>query len=211
MSILRFVSDGTANKRRNATYYDGDLRRDLLDAAAAVIAVDGIGPVSLRALAKQLGVSHAAPANHFKDKRAIFTALAAEGFDRLGHAFIAAADGRDGTDRLRAGGLAYLAFARDQPGHFAVMFRADIADDDDDVLRAAGDATFAFLVDSVRSAQDAGWAATADATDLAVLLWSVVHGLAGLTAAGAIDSQFDLAAHELESRLVDQVIAAYAG
>jgi len=205
------VSDVTAPKRRNATYYGGDLRRDLLDAAAAVIAAEGIGPVSLRALAKQLGVSHAAPANHFRDKRALFTALAAEGFDHLGRAFTEAATHHEGTDRLRAGGLAYLAFARAHPGHFAVMFRPDIADEDDHTLQTSSDATFAFLVDGVRSAQDHGWAARANATDLAVLLWSVVHGLAGLSAAGAIDNQFDIPAAELDQRLVDQVIAAYSG
>lgn len=73
-------------RARNATYYTGDLRRDLLDAALAVIATEGSAAVNLRALARQLGVSHAAPANHFADRTGIFTAIAQEGFELMGRA-----------------------------------------------------------------------------------------------------------------------------
>ena len=79
-------------RRRNATYYAGDLRRDLLDAALQVVATEGPSAVNLRALARDIGVSHAAPANHFPDKTAVFTAIAQEGFELLGQAMAAAAD-----------------------------------------------------------------------------------------------------------------------
>src|SRR5215208_1766242 len=81
--------------KANPTYYGGDLRRDLLDAALELIAREGPSAVSLRSLAKRLGVSHAAPANHFPDKAALFTAIATEGFELLGAA-ITDATGRAG-------------------------------------------------------------------------------------------------------------------
>jgi AcrR family transcriptional regulator len=67
---------GRSAVRRPAPTYGGDLRRDLPDAALELIARQGPSAVSLRWLARRLGVSHAAPANHFPDKAALFTAIA---------------------------------------------------------------------------------------------------------------------------------------
>ena len=64
-------------------YHHGDLRRALLDAALAEIAEGGPGQVSLRELARPVGVSHAAPRHHFGDKRGLLTAVAVEGFELL--------------------------------------------------------------------------------------------------------------------------------
>src|SRR6266536_2800253 len=72
-----------ATRRANPTYYDGDLRRELIDTALELIAREGPSTVSLRSLARGLGVSHAAPGNHFPDKAALFTAIAIEGFKLL--------------------------------------------------------------------------------------------------------------------------------
>ena len=62
------------------SYHHGDLRRALIDAALQDIAASGPANLSLRALARSAGVSHAAPAHHFRDKSGVFTAIATEGF-----------------------------------------------------------------------------------------------------------------------------------
>ena len=62
------------------TYHHGDLRNALLDAAETVLAARGVEAFSLRACAKEAGVSHAAPAHHFRDVAGLLTALAARGF-----------------------------------------------------------------------------------------------------------------------------------
>jgi AcrR family transcriptional regulator len=180
----------TATRRANPTYYGGDLRRDLLDTALELIAREGPSAVSLRALARRLGVSHAAPANHFPDKAALFTAIAVEGFGRLAEA-IEDGVGQLGPDatagqRFRAAGRAYTGFALAHPAHFAVMWQRDLLHQDDPELVAAGDTTFELLLGSVRDIQSEGWAAGRDPQAVAYLAWSVVHGLAALWLGGSL-------------------------
>jgi AcrR family transcriptional regulator len=195
-------------RQANPTYYGGDLRRDLLDAALRTIAREGPSAVSLRSLARRVGVSHAAPANHFADKAALFTAIAVEGFTLLGGAMAGAVAelGQDATagQRFRAAGRAYTGFALAHPAHFAVMWQRDLLHPDDPELAAAGDATFELLLGGVRDVQADGWAAGADPQAVAWLAWSVVHGLAALWLGGSLQvSQrpFDEIAGEVASLL----------
>jgi AcrR family transcriptional regulator len=194
--------------RANPTYYEGDLRRDLLDAALELIDRQGPSAVSLRDLARRLGVSHAAPSNHFPDKAALFTAIAVEGFELLAAA-IEAATRRAGPaatagQRLRAAGQAYTGFAVAHPAHFAVMWQRDLLHRDDPALAAAGQAAFELLLAGVRDVQAAGWAAGTDQRTVAYLAWSVVHGLAALWLGGSFESDqrpFDEIAGEVGTLL----------
>jgi AcrR family transcriptional regulator len=204
-------------RRRNATYYAGDLRRDLLDAALDVVASEGPSAVNLRALARHLGVSHAAPANHFTDKTAIFTAIAQEGFELLGQAMDRAvaevpAD-QPGRARIAATGQAYMRFALTHRAHFEVMWRNDLLRRDDPALGAAADATFDQLIAGVRDAQADGWAAGADERSVAYLAWAAVHGLAVLWLNGPLPNldtrPFDEVATAVAT-LLNQSLAAYA-
>jgi AcrR family transcriptional regulator len=180
----------TATRRANPTYYGGDLRRDLLEEALRLIAQEGPSAVSLRSLARRLGVSHAAPANHFPDKAALFTAIAIDGFRLLAQAITDGArqlrpDATAGQ-RFRAAGRAYTGFALAHPAHFAVMWQRDLLHEDDPELAAAGDTTFELLLGSVRDIQSEGWAAGRDPQAVAYLAWSVVHGLAALWLGGSL-------------------------
>jgi AcrR family transcriptional regulator len=192
----------------NPTYYGGDLRRDLLEEALALIAAEGPSAVSLRSLARRLGVSHAAPANHFPDKAALFTAIAGEGFALLAAA-IEDAVRRAGPDasaaqRFGAAGRAYAGFALAHPAHFAVMWQRDLLHGDDPALAAAGDATFALLLGGVREVQAEGGAPGAAPETVAYLAWSTVHGLAALWLGGPLQQAgrpFDELAGEVASLL----------
>ncbi len=207
----------TAVRRRNATYYAGDLRRDLLDAALAVIATEGTSAVNLRALARQLGVSHAAPANYFADKTAIFTAIAQEGFELMGGA-MAQAVGEVGDDqpaaaRQAATGRAYLQFALGHPAHFEVMWQGDLLRRGDPALDAAADATLDQLLAGVRGAQAEGWARGADERTVAYLAWATVHGLAVLWLRGPLSNLDDrpfAAVAASVGALLTQSLATYA-
>ena len=110
-------------------YHHGELRRALIDAALAVIERDGVSALSLRELARRLGVSHAAPAHHFADKAALLVEIAREGFERFGAALAAAAEAAPDDDaRLAAVGRAYVDFALAHPATFRVMFGREIAE-----------------------------------------------------------------------------------
>src|SRR6266536_3290708 len=116
-----------ATRRANPTYYDGDLRRELIDTALELIAREGPSTVSLRSLARGLGVSHAAPGNHFPDKAALFTAIAIEGFKLLSAAIEDAVRLLDpdatAAQRFGAAGRAYTSFAVGHRAHFEVMWQ----------------------------------------------------------------------------------------
>jgi AcrR family transcriptional regulator len=113
------------------TYHHGDLRAAILTEAARLVAERGADRVSLRELAREAGVSHAAPAHHFIDRRGLFTALAAQGFELLAAALAEA------RPRFLAAALAYVRFAIEHPGHYRVMFDKSLLDPSNRELAAA--------------------------------------------------------------------------
>ena len=113
-------------------YHHGDLRSALLDCARRIIHEEGIGKVSLREVARRLGVSHGAPAHHFKNKQALLTALAVQGYERLAETVIAelsASGTSDPRRQLEVIGRAYVRFAVENPDHFGMMFEQVRLDD----------------------------------------------------------------------------------
>jgi AcrR family transcriptional regulator len=109
-------------------YHHGDLRRALLDTALRVVEEQGVEALSLRDLARRLGVSHAAPDHHFPDRLSLLVALAAEGYERLAAEMQAAVAGvPPGPGRLVAVGRGYLGFALEHPSHTQIMFGPEVA------------------------------------------------------------------------------------
>ncbi len=199
-------------RRRNSTHYAGDLRRDLLDEALRAVESDGPSSVTLRAVARRLGVSHAAPANHFPDKTALFTAIAVDGFalleEAMARAVTALPDSADAVTRLRTAGTAYMHFALAHRAHFEVMWRNDLLHNHDPSLVAAGGATLHQLVGAVQAAQAEGWAADADPQAVTYLAWSVVHGLATLWLNGPIREHDDRPFEHVADTVSDLLTAA---
>ncbi|WP_063061152.1 TetR/AcrR family transcriptional regulator [Nocardia sienata] len=160
-------------------YHHGDLRAAMLAAAAEQIAADGIDAVSLRALARRAGVSHAAPAHHFGDRAGLLTALAAEGFGLL-------AAELEATSDARAAAVAYIRFALRYPGHFDVMFRRRLLRTEDAELVAARARSSAALRSSVVDGRTGAPSVDQQAVQLAA--WSLVHGFASLWREGALET-----------------------
>ncbi|BBX86035.1 TetR/AcrR family transcriptional regulator [Mycolicibacterium aubagnense] len=160
------------------SYHHGDLKSVILAQAAALVAERGADGMSLRELARAAGVSHAAPAHHFTDRRGLFTALATEGFALLAAALNEAKP--DFADAARA----YVQFALDQPGYYAVMFDKMLYDAADPALRAAEAEAAAELTGGVATLADPN--AQRDPAGAALAAWSLVHGFALLTLNGAV-------------------------
>ena len=163
------------------TYHHGDLRAVILAEAASLVAERGADGISLRELARAAGVSHAAPAHHFTDRRGLFTAVATEGYRMLAAALTDA-----GPDFIDAA-LAYVRFAIDHPGHYAVMFDKSLYDDADPDLVAAETAAGAELTRGVATLSDPN--AKADPAGAALAAWSLVHGFSMLWLNDAVNDE----------------------
>lgn len=161
-------------------YHHGDLRAAILAEAARLVAERGADRVSLRELAREAGVSHAAPAHHFADRRGLFTALAAEGFGLLADALAAA------RPRFLDAARAYVRFALDRPGHYRVMFDRSLLDGSNADLTAAQAAAGAELSAGVATLSDPQVLADPVGAELAA--WSLVHGFAMLWLNDAVDA-----------------------
>jgi AcrR family transcriptional regulator len=161
-------------------YHHGDLRAAVLAAAADVIARDGVDQLSLRSLAVELGVSHTAPRHHFGSREGVLTALACEGYELLADALENAASNGD----FAAVGVAYVLFAVDHPGHFAIMHRPELVDGADGDLQRAQHRTAAQLNAGARTH---GGSSEAIAV-ASIAAWSLVHGMATLQLSGALDA-----------------------
>jgi AcrR family transcriptional regulator len=106
-------------------YHHGDLRRALIDAARRLLESEGPTALSLRAVAREAGVSPAAPYHHFKDKSELLDAVAEEGWDLLNKKMTAARAAESSlSGKLASLGVAYVCFARDNPALYRVMYDA---------------------------------------------------------------------------------------
>jgi AcrR family transcriptional regulator len=164
----------------NKPYHHGDLRRALLDAAEKVLEREGPGGLSLRAVAREAGVSPAAPYHHFKDKEELMLAVGRAGFTKLNVVLAAAATGRpDLGDRLADIGLAYVEFAQQHPAAYRVMYdcarRVDAMPESEEHDKSG----FSLVKDAIREA--AGEIGEVDVHLAAIAAWCAVHGLAEMS------------------------------
>ncbi len=171
-------STGKVGKR----YHHGDLRQALIDGALEIISESNVDALSLRALARKVGVSYAAPYHHFQDKTQLLSELAIEGFQRLGEGM--ERESRKGGDSpkelLLAQGRAYLEFAVQHPSHYRVMFDSCfVGRDEYSLVKSAADNCFERLIGHTHSLL--GEKVPEDEVfKVARVIWSTVHGAANL-------------------------------
>jgi AcrR family transcriptional regulator len=158
-------------------YHHGDLRRALVEAARAVLEREGPQALSLRAVAREAGVSPAAPYHHFKDKSDLLNALAEEGFAALGEALRDAAP----TPGLSDIGVSYVRFARSHPALYRVMY--DSARNADAMPKAAHDKEDGgfHLVKEALLRAGAKPETELDLDLACVAAWCAAHGVAEMT------------------------------
>jgi AcrR family transcriptional regulator len=166
-------------------YHHGALRDALLEAAERVLERDGVAGLTLRAVAREAGVSHAAPTHHFGDLTGLVSELAAIGFRQF-HQAIAAASAASGsslTDKGLARAKAYVAYARSHPGMYGLMFRTERLDMSRPSLHEAANVSFAELTDAIgasRHEQISEQALTLDQGAAIARAWSLMHGFTTL-------------------------------
>jgi len=166
-------------------YHHGRLRVVLLAEAERTLREQGIEGLSLRDLARQAGVSHAAPRRHFADRQALLNALAEAGFARLADEVCAAIDGagEDYQARLRAVATAYVHFATRDAALLELMFAAKNAGPPD-AVRDASERLFTAFGDLIVQGQKAGTLPPGDPGRLGLLLVATMQGIAALVTSG---------------------------
>lgn len=168
-------------------YHHGALREALIAAGLAILEEEGLGALTLRAIAARAGVSHAAPRNHFASLRALMTAIAAEGFRRHTAAMREGlAEGAPREARLRAAMSGYVAFATRHPALFALMFSAQHIDVRDPELGQASKDSYGVLTEISRGLLWPGAEGPDRQKRTEAMLWSFVHGYAVLAQAGLL-------------------------
>jgi AcrR family transcriptional regulator len=176
-------------------YHHGDLRAALIRSAERTLRDKGIGALSLRELARDLGVSHAAPGRHFKDKQALIDALALDGYERMNESLTAAAEpqGQSFEERMTALARAYLGFAVDNPELLELMFARKHDPDSSAQLAAAVDRSLGSITRMISDAQERGEIVEGDPERITTVAAASLHGLAALIASCALDAEETLA------------------
>ena len=204
---------------REAPYHHGDLHEALLRAAERVLERDGLAGLTLRAVAREAGVSHAAPTHHFGDLTGLLSELAAIGFMRFNAAMAAA--GQTQTLPLMkamARAKAYVAYAQAHPGMYGLMFRTERLDMMRPSLHEAANAAFQGLASAVGAggaARLTGEALETLSLDQAATIarnWSMVHGFTMLLLDGRLtDILHRLPAGTGPDQLLDAMLRSTVG
>ena len=170
-------------------YHHGDLKNALIQAGVEILAEKGLGALSLRKVAKQAGVSHAAPYSHFADKQALIAAISTEGFKQL---FIQIEEihttyRNDPKNLLIETAWTYVQFALNEPDRFKLMFSSVLEKEKDypDFVEFS-QKNFAQIVEVVSACQTAGILRPGLLELTAISVWGAVHGLVMLVLEGQV-------------------------
>ncbi|HEX7350851.1 TetR/AcrR family transcriptional regulator [Brachybacterium sp.] len=179
---------GTPAEKVERPYHHGNLRDELLNAAEATLRERGQEDLSLRELARQIGVSHGAPRRHFADRQALLDALAITGFGRLHQALRAALEEADAgfPSRLRVMASSYVRFATDNAALLELMFTTKHRESAVEVREAAIPA-FGLLHEVMVQGQGSGEVAPGDVEQVSIVLFATMQGIATLINGDMVD------------------------
>ncbi|MET8449942.1 TetR/AcrR family transcriptional regulator [Streptomyces sp. NPDC005209] len=175
-------------------YHHGDLRSALLTAAERTLRDRGAGALSLRELAREIGVSHAAPGRHFKDKQALLDALAVTGYERLARTLESADDPALPLEpRLSSLAKGYVGFAVENAALLELMFTRKHEPEASAQLAAEVERSVGSFMRLVADAQARGEVVAGDPERITLVAAASLHGLATFAANGSIPAEQALA------------------
>lgn len=190
-------------------YHKGNVRENLIRAAEDVLHQEGLAALSLRRVAREVGVAPSAVYNHFENREALLASVAADGYREIANLELTAYGSSDEPAIVvRRLVLDYLQFAARNPELYRLMFSADmVAYRSNPELGEAGDSSFGLSVnwwygegtyDSSKSAVD---------YPLALSIWSFLHGICTLIIDGLVT--IDLEDRDAVDALGDSMIGLY--
>jgi len=165
-----------------------DTRERIVEEARDLYITEGLAGLSMRKVAERVGVTATALYRHFEDKQALLLAVVQTGFERFTTYLLRGLAGKTPGSRMAKTGEGYLRFALENPAYYRIMFmsmREDLGYDRFPALSKENlSRSFQLLVDRTRECQEAKLIRPGDPHEVAVLIWSFVHGLVSLYLAG---------------------------
>ena len=170
-------------------YHHGDLGRALVESGLNVLKQEGLEALTLRRAAREANVSASAPYRHFADKQALLAAIAEEGFRELMDMLLETQ--KSFPEDLNRVAQTYIQFAMKEPETYRLMFtknlngetvsRAEPQNEDLDALKV--------LNETIERGIQNGQIETGSAGDLAIAVWSMIHGFALLIIDGVLPKE----------------------
>lgn len=173
------------------TYHHGDLRQKIIDESLTWIERENIVSLSLRGIARRIGVSHNAPYRHFPDKESLLVEISKIGFSQLYEALEQAAKSslNNHQQKLENIGVASIQYAVSNQAYYRVMFSdRQLVCEEHPELYKISQAAFSVLLKAIEAGQEARVFIMQDSLQLARVCWSLTHGLSML----AIDNQLSI-------------------
>lgn len=179
------------------SFHHGDLRRALIDATLQLVRSVGPRGFTLNEASRQAGVAKSAPYKHFRDKDALLVEVAVLGTRRMEQE-LRSASGLGGTprERLLAVGLAYIAFSKQHPDFFAIMFQSGIDKSSYEELNSAATSVFSIADELAQEIEDS----FVKARRLALAVWTMAHGFAMLLSEDAFARTMNVTLIETDAR-----------
>lgn len=180
------MSEQTEQRR----YHHGDLRAALLEAAEDSLRSHGPAQLSLRDLAREVGVSHGAPRRHFPERQDLLDALAENGYARLGEQIRRAVTSGDPdlAARVRRAASAFARFAMENRALLELMNAAKHRPEATGVPHSA-ELAFEPLVDLLREGQERQLLRAGSIEEIGIILYATINGLATLVNNGLVGAE----------------------
>lgn len=199
-------------KKKQQQYHHGDLKAAILKRSAEIISTEGIEALSLRAVARDLGVSHGAPNRHFKSKSELLSALATDIWNKMREAILHSSlptsesiNADDPNIRLNALGRGYLRWALQNKAEFQAISHPDLRRYTDDTVKASQQALHSVIESAVKAAQVAGRYPDTKLSLLTLFTTSVPFGCAMLISNALMDFDVELGIEDQETLIADLI------